>query len=113
MATFADDAEMEPDTTEHRKPRDHGIEDSTVKDGDGKVEEETSNQGSDAEKVQSGEKEEKKADEQKPSKLKEIWAKLGLDIGTVMMMFKYVWPMSIRDLTDLLLRGSCAPIIGK
>ena len=89
---MADNAEMEPDMTEHRKPRDHGIEDSTVKDGDGKVEEQTSNQGSDAEKVQSGEEVAKKGDEKenkkKPSKLKDTWAKLGLDLGTVMMMFK-------------------------
>ncbi|KAE9372370.1 hypothetical protein N431DRAFT_339051 [Stipitochalara longipes BDJ] len=64
-----------------------------MKDSDEKIEGEPANQGSSAERVQSEENEKK--EEKKPSKLKEIWAKLGLDIGTVMMMFK----------------GSCAPII--
>lgn len=40
--------------------------------------------GSKAEKVTTGVKDEKK----KPSKLKELWGNLGLDLGTVLMMFK-------------------------
>lgn len=34
-----------------------------------------------------------KNEEQKPSKLKEIWGKLGLDVPTLMMMFKYDLPL--------------------
>jgi hypothetical protein len=87
---MADDAGAEPDVTEYRKPREQEIEGSPAKDGDGKVGEEASVQGSNAERVQSREKKEKD-DEKKPSKLKEMWGKLELDMGTVMMMFKYVW----------------------
>ncbi len=53
---------------------------------------ESSKDGANIEKgetVQKIEKVEKK--EKKPSKLKETWKKLGLDIPTVMMMFKSVF----------------------
>jgi hypothetical protein len=76
----------EPDMTEHRKPRDHETEGSTVKNGDENIGETPRNHGSKIEKVQSEHKEEAK----KPSKLMEMWGKLGLDMGTVLMMFKYV-----------------------
>ena len=35
------------------------------------------------------EEEEEEEEEEKPSKLKEMWGKLGLDAPTLMMMFKY------------------------
>jgi hypothetical protein len=82
--------------TENRKPRDPEIEHSPVKDVNGKVEEEV--QGSNTERVQSAKIVVKKDDEKKPSKIKEMWGKLELDMGTVMMMFKYVWPISIREI---------------
>lgn len=95
---MADDAgaSTEPDVTENRKPRDPEIEHSPVKDVNGKVEEEV--QGSNTERVQSAKIVVKKDDEKKPSKIKEMWGKLELDMGTVMMMFKYVWPISIREI---------------
>jgi hypothetical protein len=92
LAEMADDVGAEPDMTEHRKPRDHEIEGVTVKDGDKNIGETSSSHGSKAKKVQSGQKEEEK----KPSKLKETWGKLGLDMGTVLMMFKYVWGTDIE-----------------
>ena len=90
---MADDAgaSTEPDVTENRKPRDPEIEHSPVKDVNGKAEEEV--QGSNTERVQSA-----KIVVKKPSKIKEMWGKLELDMGTVMMMFKYVWPISIREI---------------
>jgi hypothetical protein len=95
---MADDAAVEPDMTEHRKPRDRETESPTVKEGDEKIDELPSNHGSNAENVRSGEKEEKQAvEEEKPSKVKEMWGRLGLDMGTVMMMFKYVWPIYIEE----------------
>lgn len=87
---MADDAGIEPDMTENRKPRDHEIGSSTAKDGNGNVEGEAGDQGSSTERVESGPSEAKQGDEKKPSKLKEMWGKLGLDMGTIMMMFKYV-----------------------
>ena len=87
---MADNAGVEPGMTEHRNPRDHEIEAPTVKEGDEKIEKQSSNHGSNAENVRSGEKEEKKKEE-------EMWGKLGLDMGTVMMMFKYVWPIYIEE----------------
>lgn len=40
----------------------------------------------------------KDEEEPKPSKLKRIWAKADLDIGTLMMMFKWVYSIGIlRD----------------
>ncbi|KAH8790225.1 hypothetical protein BGZ57DRAFT_57541 [Hyaloscypha finlandica] len=94
---MADDAgaSTESDVTENRKPRDPEIEHSPVKGVNGKVEEEV--QGSNTERVQSSKIVVKKDDEKKPSKIKEMWGKLELDMGTVMMMFK----------------GSLAPVIGK
>jgi hypothetical protein len=92
---MADDAGLEPDASKHRKRRDHEVGGSTVEDGTGKVEEEASNQRSNAERAGSRANEERQAEEKKPSKLQEMWGKLGLDMGTVMMMFKYVLPICV------------------
>ena len=78
-----------PEMTEQRKPRDNVSEGSTSKDAIEKKEEASSHHGSKAEKVgrgQSGQKVEEKKPEQ--SKLKVLWGKLGLDMATVLMMFK-------------------------
>ena len=106
---MADDAGAEPAVTKTRKPQDQEIEASPVKDDDRKVEEEVSNQGSNTERAQSRENEEKKDDEKKPSKLKEMWGKLGLDMGTVMMMFKYVWPSHKDALGLFRFKGEFSP----
>ncbi|KAK3334420.1 hypothetical protein B0H65DRAFT_534931 [Neurospora tetraspora] len=47
----------------------------------------------------------------KPGKLAAIAAKLGLDVPTVLMMFKYVGPWLIRPNTNTI-RGSLPPTIG-
>ena len=69
-----------------------------------------SSSGVEAEKVRTAKKPE---EEPKPSKLKEFWGKLGLDPGTLMMMFKWVsniiaLPMYNADIPN---RGSLAPTI--
>ena len=40
-------------------------------------------------KIGTGQTEIQNGEEKKPSKLKEIWGRLGLDVPTLMMMFKY------------------------
>jgi hypothetical protein len=93
---MADVAGIQPEMTENRKPRDDEIGGSTAKDGNGKIEEEANDQGSSNERVESGPSEDKQGDEKKLSKLKDMWGKLGLDMGTIMMMFKYAWPTCIN-----------------
>ena len=96
---MADDTGIEPDMTENRKLRDHEAGASTAKGGDEKADRESSNDGSNAEQVQSGENgEEKKKKKKKQSKLNEMWGKLGLDMPTVMMMFKHVSRFSIDNI---------------
>ena len=108
LATMAETVRPEPDVTENRTDRDQeigeevagsgehttgkltddsrdGDEEQTIgKDGDEKPAALSSSNGSKAEKAQTGKKEEKA----KPSKFKEMWGKLGLDLGTCLMMFK-------------------------
>ena len=88
-----------PEVAENRIPRDEAksVQDERSTDGNGsdgrgvlngqdaKGLEIHSPAGSKAEKVSTGDKETEK---KKPSKVKELWGKLGLDMGTVMMMFK-------------------------
>ena len=99
-------ARPEPETTENREDRDEDIREEMVEDvgnrtanltenpgdekhaigtdGDAKrAATMPSSNGSNHEKVQTGKKE-----EPKPSKLKQTWGKLGLDLGTCLMMFK-------------------------
>ena len=52
----------------------------------------TSSNGSKVEKAQTAKETAKEEEKSKPSRIKEIWGKFGLDIGTVMMMFKWVLP---------------------
>jgi hypothetical protein len=87
---MADPAGLEPDVTEQRKARDPEVGGSTANDENNKIEDEPSVHGSNPEKVQSRGKEEKIVEEKKPSKLHEMFGKLGLDMGTALMMFKYV-----------------------
>ncbi|KAK0128695.1 hypothetical protein ONS95_000651, partial [Cadophora gregata] len=90
--------DISPNAAETRIPQveSHGGQDKQSMDGnmngllnaqDAKAPEVRSPAGSKTEKVSSGDKivEEKK---KQPSKVKELWGKLGLDMGTVMMMFK-------------------------
>lgn len=95
---MADDVGVEPDMIEHRKSRDHEVGDSTAKDGDMRIEDELSVHGSNTKRVQSAEKAEKKSEEIKPSKMKRILGNLGLDAGTVLMMFKYVKRSQVNDI---------------
>jgi hypothetical protein len=91
-AKMAGDVVAEPDMTEQRKPRDPETGGLTAQSGDERIAETSSNHGPKAEKVETGQKEEEK----KASKLKEVWGKLGLDMGTILMMFKYVWNVVIN-----------------
>lgn len=91
--------DTQPAVAENRNPRDEAkrVQDERSTDGNGsdghgvlndqdaKGPEVHSPAGSKSEKVSTGEKETEK---KKPSKVKELWGKLGLDMGTVMMMFK-------------------------
>jgi len=89
---MAGDVGAEPEVAERRKPRDPETGGSTAQSGDERIAETSSNHGPKAEKAETGPKEE----ENKASKLKKAWAKLGLDMGTVLMMFKYVWNIVIN-----------------
>lgn len=91
-AKMAGDVGAEPEVTVRRKPRDPETGGSTAQSGDERIAETSSNHGPKAEKAETGPKEEEK----KASKLKKAWAKLGLDMGTVLMMFKYVWNVVIN-----------------
>lgn len=78
------DVGREQDATAHRKVRTKDVNGGPLIDG-----EEVRSAGvgrGDEEKTTNGQNAEEK--NEKPSKFKEIWGKLGLDIGTVMMMFK-------------------------
>jgi hypothetical protein len=80
---MADIAEPEPKVTENRKANSvNGVDgkDEIRKTGDGE-----SSHGS---KTGNGAVEEKKGDEKKPSKFKQLTGKIGLDVPTLMMMFK-------------------------
>jgi hypothetical protein len=86
-------AETQPDSPDGRKDRDieavyetRKEELGTVQNAENKSSGPSSSRGSKAEKVQSAKQ--KEGAKAKPSKLKEMWAKIGLDMGTVLMMFK-------------------------
>jgi hypothetical protein len=76
---MANAVDVEPELTDNRKAR-ADEEDDDVKDVEEKHTEPTSPIGH-------TKKEEEKP---KPSKLKELWGKIGLDTGTLLMMFKWV-----------------------
>jgi hypothetical protein len=80
---MADAVEVDPELTESRKVRAQDPEDDEVKDVEEKHTEPTSTNGSKVEKVETSTKE-----KPKPSKLKELWGKIGLDTRTLLMMFK-------------------------
>ena len=89
---MADAVEIEPGLTDNKKATEQEPATSeqesanTIgKNLEEKHEEPTSSGGSRAEEAQTA-----KEDELKPSKLKELWGKLGLDLITVLMMFKSV-----------------------
>jgi hypothetical protein len=65
-------------------PKNRDTEQIIGKEGDEKATVVSSSSGSKADKVQTGKKEENP----KPSKFKGIWGKVGLDVGTCLMMFK-------------------------
>jgi hypothetical protein len=88
---MANDKGAEPDLAEqHRMPRDHEDGASVMKDEDENIGGQGNSQGPNGEHMPGGDSEKQKEEEKKPSKLKEMWGKLGLDMGTAMMMFKYV-----------------------
>jgi len=70
------------------KPADlnEDIETGTMNDGPENLDKISNRDGSQAEKVQSGSK--SVEEKPKPSKIKAAWGNLGLDMGTVLMMFK-------------------------
>jgi hypothetical protein len=81
----------EPDVGPTRESRNGEVGQGQVKNGDGKAEKAPSSHGSKAENVQTGQKEDDAKEEKpSPSKFKQTFGKLGLDMGTVMMMFKLV-----------------------
>jgi len=69
---------------DNRKLRKEETENGASKNEGGKATEFSSSNASHPDKGGDGKKK-----EGKPSKFKEIWAKIGLDMGTVMMMFKW------------------------
>jgi hypothetical protein len=82
-------AANEPGLREARDTRNGDIQQGPVKDGERKAAELSSNHKSKAEMVQTGQKEnDAKEEKPSPSKFKQMFGKLGLDMGTVMMMFK-------------------------
>jgi hypothetical protein len=76
-------AEADVDAIEIRKLRmgDGETENGTMREEEG-------NMSSANDEKPAGAQEIEEEEEKKPSKLKEIWGKIGLDVGTVMMMFK-------------------------
>jgi predicted lipid-binding transport protein (Tim44 family) len=81
----------EPDLEGTREARNGEVGQGAVKNGDGKAEKVSSSHGSKAENVQTGQKaDDAKEEKPNPSKFKQMFGKLGLDMGTVMMMFKLV-----------------------
>ena len=82
---MADAVEVEPELPDNRKTKVQDPEDDEVKDVEEKYAEPTGSNGSKVKKVETSKKEEEKP---KPSKLKELWGNIGLDTGTVLMMFK-------------------------
>lgn len=65
------------------------VEEDVVGIGKDDAPELSNSNGAKAEKVPTAAEEEKP----NPSKVKELWGKLGLDVGTVMMMFKSVYEL--------------------
>ena len=85
LAMMAETAEVEPESTDIRKERESELEDKDIKETEEKRTEPASSPGLKPEKVQTAKEEQKVP---KPSKFKELWGKIGLDIGTFMMMIK-------------------------
>lgn len=83
---MADAADVEPEVPEQRRTRNPANGGDGEKDEVQKVADESSSHGAKTENVAARENAEE--EKKKPSKLKEMWGKLGLDIGTLMMMFK-------------------------
>ncbi len=89
---MANDEDVEPDLAEqHRILRDHESGAPAMEADDEKIGGLGNSPGPDGKRVLSGDSEKKREEEKKPSKLKEMWGRLGLDMGTAMMMFKYVY----------------------
>jgi hypothetical protein len=82
----APDAERLSETRNDRGKGDG--EEKDIKDQEGGSPDLMSSHGSKTEKVKTGEEAGKEAEKPKPSKLKAMIGKLGLDVGTVLMMFK-------------------------
>jgi hypothetical protein len=82
---MADAVEVEPEMTDNRKAKEDDATDKYNKDVEDDHTEPTTSNGSKVEKVRTAKTEEEKP---KPSKFNELWGKFGLDIGTLMMMFK-------------------------
>ena len=82
---MADAMDVETELTDNRKARAQDPKDDEVKDVEGKHAKPTSSNGSKVEKVETSKKAQ---DKPKPSKLKGLWGKIGLDAGTLLMMFK-------------------------
>ena len=82
---MADAVDVEPELTNNRKARAQDPKDDEVKDIEEKHAEPTGSNGSKVEKVETSQKAQ---DKPKPSKLKKLWENIGLDAGTLLMMFK-------------------------
>lgn len=73
---------------EMNKPREKVNGDGFFEDGNGKANDGPDLSSSNGSKGQTDKVEEKPEEKPKPSKAKEIWGKIGLDAGTLVMMFK-------------------------
>jgi hypothetical protein len=98
IAKMADAVDVEPEFTDNRKARAQDPTDDDVKDVEEKLTEPTNFNGSKVEKIETVKIEEEKP---KPSRIKELWGKIGLDVGTLLMMFK--WVSSIQNYPRMML----------
>ncbi len=86
MSEISAASELKPNQIQEPNPSDPDIEIDTIKEHLPRdVEDLSTNDEPKIERVKTRGAEEEKP---KPSKIKELWGKLGLDIGTVLMMFK-------------------------
>jgi hypothetical protein len=70
------------------KTQDDALKEGPAPGGEDKTTELSSDNSSKPGHFQPAEKEEEPEEPPKPSKFQEIWGKIGLDMGTVLMMFK-------------------------
>ena len=104
---MANDKDVEPDLTEqHRMLRDHESGAPAMKDDEKKIGGQGSSQGPNGEHVPSEKREKQREEEKKPSKLKEMWGKLGTRYGDCRDDIQIVCGTSIsKNMVDFFFEG--------